>query len=103
MVQIIPPNAVQALIESGSVDVVDVREPREWSTGHIPHARLVPLDELRANPETALGRDGVVFVCAKGVRSLAAAKLAERLGFSHLYSLDGGTSNWVRAGLPLES
>ncbi|WP_437313588.1 rhodanese-like domain-containing protein [Sorangium sp. So ce385] len=35
-------------------------------------------------------------------RTLTAAKLAERLGFSQLYNLDGGTSGWVKAGLPLE-
>jgi len=83
------------------VDVVDVREAREWSSGHIPQARLVPLDQLRADPQRALPHDGVVFVCAKGVRSLTAAKLAERLGLHHLYSLAGGTSGWVKAGLPL--
>lgn len=89
------------LIENGTVDVVDVREISEWNTGHIPGARLVPLEKLRADPLTALPRDNVVFVCAKGVRSLAAAKLAERLGLSQLYNLEGGTSSWARAGLPL--
>ncbi len=38
-------------------------------------------------------------MCAKGARSLTAAKLAERLGFNPaLYNLDGGTSGWVKAG-----
>jgi len=89
------------LIENGSVDVVDVREVSEWNTGHIPGARLVPLDSLRADPTAALPRDNVVFVCAKGVRSLTAAKVAERLGLQQLYNLEGGTSSWARAGLPL--
>jgi len=91
------------LIQAGAVDVVDVRDEREWSSGHIPGARLVPLDRFRADPQSALPRDNVVFVCAKGVRSLAAAKLAERLGFHNLYNLEGGTSGWARAGLPLAS
>lgn len=101
MIQSISPTEAEALINSGEVDVVDVREPREWTSGHIPHARHVPLDELRADPLRALPKDKVVFVCAKGIRSLTAAKLAERFGLSHLYNLDGGTSGWVRAGLPL--
>jgi len=101
MIQTVKPRDAEALIASGEVDVVDVREVREWSTGHIPGARLVPLEQLRADPGRALPRDNVVFVCAGGSRSLSAAKLAERLGWSRLYSLDGGTSGWAKAGLPL--
>jgi rhodanese-related sulfurtransferase len=48
-----------------------------------------------------LPRDGVVFVCAKGVRSLTAARAAEAVGLQRLYSLEGGTSAWAGAGLPL--
>lgn len=89
------------IIATDDVDVVDVRDEQEWLTGHIPHARVVPLDQLRADPERALQRDSIIFVCARGMRSLTAAKLAERLGFSKLYSLDGGTAGWAKAGLPL--
>jgi rhodanese-related sulfurtransferase len=42
-----------------------------------------------------------VFVCGQGLRSLTAAKLADRLGIGKVYSLDGGISNWTRAGLQL--
>jgi len=101
MIRSVTPREANELIESGDVDVIDVREVREWVGGHLPKARLVPLDQLRANPEAAQLRDNVVFVCAKGMRSLTAAKLAERLGLSRLYNLDGGTSGWVKAGLPL--
>lgn len=101
MVATISPIEARDIIASGEVDVVDVRDADEWTAGHIPEARLVPLEELRADPDRALKRDSILFVCAKGIRSLTAAKLAERLGFSRLYSLDGGTAGWARAGLPL--
>lgn len=102
MIRAITPSEMAELIQSGAVDVVDVRDSREWASGHVPRARHVPLDQLRENPRGALTRDGVVFVCAKGVRSLTAAKVAEKIGLSDVYSLEGGTSGWVRAGLPLE-
>lgn len=89
------------IIATDDVDVVDVRDEQEWLTGHIPHARVVPLDQLRADPERALQRDSIIFVCARGMRSLTAAKLAERLGYSTIYNLDGGTSAWSRSGLPV--
>jgi rhodanese-related sulfurtransferase len=101
MVTSVSPQQAQALIASSQVDIVEVREPGEWLTGHLPGARLVPLGELRSNPKQALQRDGVMFVCAAGVRSQTAARLAEQLGFSTLYNLTGGTRSWVNAGLPL--
>jgi len=101
MVQAIGPREAHQLIEAGDVDVIDVREPHEWSGGHLCGARLVPLAQLRGNPRAAIQRDGVIFVCAAGVRSDTAARLAASLGFARVYNLTGGTRAWVRAGLPL--
>jgi len=101
MTHTVGPHEVEALIAAGDMDVVDVRELREWQTGHVPGARLVPLDQLRADPKTALPRDKVLFVCQKGMRSLTAAKIAEELGHKEVYSLEGGTSAWSKAGLPI--
>lgn len=86
---------------AGDVDVVDVRETHEWSGGHIDGARHIPLDQLRAGPRVALPRDGVIFVCAAGIRSQTAARLAEGVGLTRVYNLSGGTRAWTRAGLPL--
>jgi adenylyltransferase/sulfurtransferase len=101
MVQPISPRAAQQLLQHADLDVVDVREPNEWSTGHLPGARLVPLANLRRSPKSVLPRDGVLFVCAAGVRSETAARLALQHGFSNVYSLTGGTRGWSREGLPL--
>lgn len=101
MVQSIGPTEAQALIARGEIDIVDVREPNEWSTGHLPGARHVPLAQLRRSPKVALARDGVMFVCAAGVRSESAAKVALQHGYANVYSLVGGTRGWVAAGFQL--
>jgi rhodanese-related sulfurtransferase len=101
MINTLTPQQANELLSRGGLDLVDVRDQREWSTGHLPGARLVPLDRLRASPKAALPRDGIIFVCAAGVRSQTAAKLAEANGLSNLYNLSGGTRGWVNAGLPL--
>ena len=101
MVQSISPKQAKELIAHGDLDVVDVREPNEWSSGHLPGSRLVPLGSLRGSPKSALPRDGVIFVCAAGVRSQTAAKLALENGLSNVYNLMGGTRGWAREGLPL--
>ena len=93
----------EALIATTAVEVIDVRDYDEFDAGHLPAARALPLEVLRSDTEAALrgATHGVLFVCARGVRSLAAAKMAERLGFEKVYSLDGGTSAWAAAGLPV--
>ena len=90
------------LLATQTVDLIDVRNPDEWETGHIDGARLLPLDQLRADPDAVLSHGvTLVFVCAKGVRSMQAAKLAERFGYENIYNLEGGTKEWARSGLPL--
>jgi adenylyltransferase/sulfurtransferase len=102
MVQSISPQEAERLISGGDVDVVDVRDAPEWDRGHIPRARLVPFHQLKSRTHQVLPRDGVLFVCARGNRSLNAAHVAEEAGLHELYNLEGGTSSWVSAGLPLE-
>jgi rhodanese-related sulfurtransferase len=96
-------NAHQAneLISRGEVEVIDVRDAHEWNDGYLAGARLVPLAQLKANPKASLARDGVLFVCAAGVRSQTAARVAAMHGLTKVYSLNGGTRGWVKAGLPL--
>ncbi len=101
MVKSINPQQAQELMTRGEVEVIDVRDPGEWSGGHIAGARLVPLSQLRSSPKGVLLRDGVVFVCAAGVRSQSAARIAATLGLEKVYNLTGGTRAWVKAGLPL--
>ena len=101
MVENVSANELADLL-STDVDLVDVRDEREWLAGHVPGTRNIPLEMLRADPDAFLSRTKpIVFVCARGVRSLTAAKLAERLGYAKVYNLDGGTQAWTKSGLQL--
>ena len=95
------PREAEALIKAGDIDIVDVREPNEWARGHIPGARLIPLAQLRGDPDAAKLGSKVLFVCASGGRSMTAAKLADGRGIADVISLDGGTSGWLVEGLPI--
>lgn len=101
MVRTISVQEAQELIARGGLDVVDVREPHEWMTGHVPAARLVPLGRLTADPEGAKLGAKVLFVCERGGRSLRAAEVATARGADEVYSLDGGTLAWRAAGMPI--
>jgi rhodanese-related sulfurtransferase/transcriptional regulator with XRE-family HTH domain len=103
MVRALGPREAEALIGPGGIDVIDVRDPRDWASGHLPGARSVPLEELRADPRARIPSDRVLFVCARGVRSESAARLAEELGWTEVYSLEGGILAWASAGLVVET
>jgi rhodanese-related sulfurtransferase len=102
MVATIPVARLSELLSNPNAQLIDVRDHHEWAGGHVEGSRSLPLDQLRADPEGELRRDApLIFICAKGARSLTAAKLVDRLGFQNVYSVDGGTLAWTRAGLPL--
>jgi rhodanese-related sulfurtransferase len=102
MVKPLSPKQAAERIAQGGVEVIDVREPHEWIDGHVPGARLVPLATFRQNPKAAIARDGIIFVCAAGVRSETAARVAAQSGFKDVYNLTGGTRGWVKAGFALD-
>jgi adenylyltransferase/sulfurtransferase len=100
MVVNVTPQRAHEMITRGEVAVIDVRAAAEWEKGHVPGARLMPLEDVRANP-ASLPREDVLFVCAGGVRSQTAARVAYQHGVKRVYSLTGGTLSWIKAGLPL--
>jgi rhodanese-related sulfurtransferase/transcriptional regulator with XRE-family HTH domain len=102
MITNLSPQEARALVDSKAVSVVDVREPHEWESGHVPGAQLVSLGVLKADWGAAAIPDAVLFVCARGGRSQIAAELAERRGLGKVYNLLGGTAAWTAAGLPVE-
>lgn len=81
--------------------VVDVREPIEWTTGHVPGARLIPLGELRAAVPSLDRRGRVITICEAGVRSCTAASILAAAGFADVAHVPAGSSGYRRSGLPL--
>lgn len=90
------------LLDDGKVQVIDVREPWEYNNGHLPGARLVPLNTLLRQPKQYLDKDGLVFVCASGERSAVACEMAAAMGFKEVYNVAGGTIDWIAKGYPVE-
>jgi rhodanese-related sulfurtransferase/transcriptional regulator with XRE-family HTH domain len=102
MPKIVDVQQAQQLMSDASIDVIDVRAPAEWKRGHVPRARNVPLEDLQANVLKHVSASRVLFVCARGSRSLKAAQAAEAAGIGDVSSLEGGTLAWEAARLPLE-
>lgn len=99
----IDPLSLAAARRDGAV-VVDVREPHEYTDGHVPCARLLPLGAVERRVEEirhdAQGNEPVYLICRTGVRSADAARMLDRAGVRAI-SVAGGTEAWKSAGLPL--
>jgi len=82
--------------------VVDVREPEEWTAGHIDGSQHIPMSQfMQRMDEIPVNRDLVV-VCAVGARSARVTAFLNQRGF-HASNLGGGLQAWVAAGLPMVS
>lgn len=80
--------------------VLDVREHHEYSSGHIPGARLIPLGAL-ARRMKELPRDReIICVCRSGNRSRSAVRHLTSAGFQAV-NLRGGMIAWSRARRPV--
>jgi rhodanese-related sulfurtransferase/transcriptional regulator with XRE-family HTH domain len=100
--QTISAEKAKALLAQGGVDTVDVRDARDFASGHLPGARNVPLDIVRLAPTSHVPQGPVLLVCQRGVRSASAARAVLDAGLFEVYSLDGGITAWVNAGFTLE-
>ncbi len=97
----INPEQAKQMIDSGAM-IVDVREPDETKTGHVPGAVLMPVNSVY-NRVNELPKDkDLIFICAVGQRSALAAEIAAAMGYSRLFNVDGGTDAWRSKGFPLQ-
>ena len=97
----------------GEALVIDVREPAEFETGHIPGSINIPRGVLEfqvdAHPAVANVSDealshkerAIAVVCRTGGRAALSAVNLQRLGFVDVRSIAGGVIAWGEAGLPL--
>jgi hydroxyacylglutathione hydrolase len=81
--------------------LVDVRNPGEFMTRHIPGSVNIPLNHLQERL-TEIPRDRRIAVhCAGGYRSSIAASILHQHGITHLVEMAGGLAAWDAAQLPV--
>ncbi len=90
-------------LTSGSILLVDVREPNEWEAGHIPGSVLMPLSQFDPLALPEAGDRRVVLSCRSGKRSLNAAAIAHAAGVPIDAHYAGGFLDWVAHGQPVET
>lgn len=96
---------VQALDSSrrdGGVQIIDVRSPEEWASGHLPGAIHIPLAALPDRVGEIDPATPVVVHCQGGGRSAIAASFMKANGIDGVANLEGGFDAWRARDLPVE-
>ena len=89
--------------EHADLQIVDVRQPAEYQSGHVPGALSVPLQRLTDQLASLDPQRPTAVLCAGGYRSTAGTSILRRRGYHQLFNVVGGTSAWISAGYPVET
>jgi len=92
------------LAANPSARLIDVREDREWQADHAAGAEhlgrgIIERDIEAQHPDHAAE---LILYCGGGYRSALAADNLQRMGYTNVFSLDGGWRAWQDAGAPVE-
>jgi hydroxyacylglutathione hydrolase len=89
-------------IDTGDVQVLDVRRQGEWDAGHIEGADFYPLDRFKAALPSLDDAAPIAVHCKSGYRSMVAASLLQRAGHN-VINVIGGFDAWEKEKLPVAS
>jgi rhodanese-related sulfurtransferase len=96
---------VKAKLERGEkFHLVDVREESEWAKDHVPGAVHLGKGIIERDVEEQLPDTGaeIVLYCGGGFRSALAADNLQKMGYTKVWSMDGGIRGWRERAYPLE-
>ena len=94
---------VKAKLDRGEkFHLIDVREESEWAKDHLPGAVHLGKGVIERDVEQRLpdSKAEIVLYCGGGFRSALAADNLQKMGYTHVLSMDGGVRGWREKGLP---
>ena len=83
--------------------IVDVREESEYAKDHLPGAIHLGKGVIERDVEQRFPdpRAELVLYCGGGFRSALAADNLQKMGYTNVWSMDGGMRSWRDKGFPV--
>ena len=83
-----------------SLNLIDVREYREFLTSHIELAKHISRGVLERDIEFHYPdlNEQLIVYCSDGLRSTLAADALLKMGYSHVRVMEGGFQAWKKSG-----
>lgn len=94
---------LKSLLEKPQTMLVDVREPSEYKSGHIPNAINIPLRSLTHNLDKIPHAHPVVLYCSSGYRSAMGVMTLHLLGYENIQGFPPSFAGWKAAGEAIAS
>jgi rhodanese-related sulfurtransferase len=84
---------------------IDVREDNEWQNGYAEGAEHMGRGIIERDIEAKIPDHSaeIVLYCGGGYRSALSADSLQKMGYTNVYSMDGGYRAWKEANLPIVS
>ncbi len=102
----ISPEEFKKVVDTGNVQLIDIRTQREFMQNRIKGAVMFDFYKRTfANDMSSskLDKSKPIYIyCHTGRRSGIALKQLSAVGFTQVYDLKGGIAQWARKGYPIE-
>ncbi len=84
---------------------IDVREDHEWNKARIPNAIHIGRGIIERDIATHIEDKSqeIILYCGGGFRSALAAYNLQKMGYTNVYSMDGGFRGWQENSFTIES
>ena len=89
------------LTHNSSIPLIDVRTPAEYESIHADGAVNHPMESLDVEKILFSKDQELLVICQSGGRSMKVCQKLEAAGFKKVTNVEGGTSAWQTAGLPV--
>lgn len=99
----VSPQELVNLVNRDKAVVIDVRDPNEYSQGHIVDAINVPHTSLAGRlAELAKYKEKpIILACKMGQHAGSAGTVLRKAGFENVARLKGGVTEWRNQNLPV--
>lgn len=83
--------SIEDVLEQKLGPIIDVREPEEFATLHVPEAQNIPMMGLMMNAEQFINKEQTYYIiCRSGSRSMSVCQTLNKKGYKAI-NITGGT------------
>lgn len=99
----VSPAEATRLINKENGVILDIRQRKEWDTGHITGAHHIPFADLdrRLSELEKFREQPIIVVCNLGQAAGSASKKLKAAGYSQVVRLSGGMTEWKAQNMPI--
>ncbi|GAA3610425.1 rhodanese-like domain-containing protein [Flavivirga amylovorans] len=105
VIKVVSPKEVKTLLIEKSLQIIDVRTPKEFKEGYIEGAQNIDFfsDDFDENIKKLDKTKPVILYCKSGRRSAKSSRKLFDAGFTEIYDIEGGILRWKKEGFHIKT